>query len=119
MKTGLQELRENRATAEAFVERELRRALPAGWTAERSGGCWIVTVDRSGGWRSYEVRLDPGSLWIIVTHGNTDAGAMRLERLMLRATVIPLEGLPFVGMDLARCFAHLFASEPPNRWGLT
>lgn len=115
----LERLREDRGAAEAFVEQELRRALPAGWTVERRGGSWIVTVDRSRGWRCYEVRLDIDFFHIIVTHGNSDAGPMTFERLFLQARLIPLEGLPLVRMDLARCFAHLFTNEPPNHWGLT
>ncbi len=106
------------------VDAELRRAVPSTWRVERKGRTrWEVIPDAVAAeaacspLRSYEVHALGHD--VVVTHGNTDAGALTVERLARAATMIRVEVHPICAITLADCLRHVFARNAPNVYGFT
>lgn len=116
--------RVSREEVPELVDAELRRAVSPTSRVERKGPTrWEVISEaelgdaRWGSLRSYEVYAHGHD--VVITHSNTDAGALTVARLTRTATIIRVEVHPIFSITLAECFRHVFECNEPNFYGLT
>ena len=105
--------------AETYVDVELRAALLEGWRFRRAQEplAWIVEKNSGNApMENYGVRVSRGLDLVILTYGNSDAGAFNLSLVLQNALVV--EAGMLRGFPLRRCLQHLFERKP-NLWGLT
>lgn len=106
------------------VDAELRRVLDASWIVERlAHGEWQLRPPPSwarapSGSPYYRV-LACGAA-VVITHGNSDAGAFTDDKLVQRATLVEggLDPAPS-GARLGELILRVLRKEPPNVEGLT
>jgi hypothetical protein len=106
-----------------LVDQELQRVLPVGWSAIRhSATTWAIRpphgwLDAVGPEQVYEVEVF--GTRVLVTHENTDAGALHVTKLLQRATVIDVAVHPVGFWSLGELLWEVFRTRAPNRYGLT
>ena len=112
-----------------YIEAELERGLPDGyrWSREvrdwrRSPPIhlgdvlwWITPQTTRGMEEGYHLYTSPDGQVLILTYGNTDAGAR--PRLWHSAFVLGLDDLRHI--PLSEMIRAEIPSSPPNRYGLT
>lgn len=108
------------------VGRELVAAAPLAWrTLQTAPRRWEVhptgEVARTAPKVCFHVELTPDDRWVLVFHGNTDAGAVTPARLLLQCTAVSTDTLrlPVAALGLRACLADIFARREPDRYGLT
>ncbi len=111
--------------AETYVTRELAQTVPQGWAASCFPGerlTWQIKKERPdpGEWpnQEYGLRISSGLDFMILTHGNSDEGAvMTVRHALLNAFVI--ETVMLRRFSLGECLSFLFRHCKPNEWGYT
>jgi hypothetical protein len=102
-----------------YVESQARLALPAGWRFERLEGERL-------GWRivapgqnldDYLLHVSADRSEFVFLHGNTDAGPLQLNQVLLNAKVLDVGGLQWI--SLSRVIEHILESCELNQWGRT
>jgi hypothetical protein len=104
-----------------YVEEAIVQVAPSGWEV-RPGRerplSWVVCREHSSGaFDDYQISVTRDPRMILIVHGNSDQGPLRLEQCLVRSTVIQMEALRFY--PLQSLLAHVFEHERPNSWGLT
>lgn len=112
---------------EAYVGEELRKGLPEGWVARRIDGGgepesrWRIEPADGGSppVLDYELIVSGDRRVFLVTHGNTDAGAFTIRKVLLNAAAFLAEDLDH--FPLSELIVEIVGKEstPPNAWGLT
>ena len=110
------------ADAISYVDEELARGLPTEWSFERDSGPLRWRIVRQGkppvaGWDEYDLEVTGDLCVVIIYYGNSDAGPLRIEKVMQAALVVHCEA--FEWYPLRQMLPLLLASYAPNRWGLT
>jgi len=102
-----------------YVESQARLVLLADWRLER------LEAERLG-WRivlpgqnlnDYLLHVSADRSDFVFLHGNTDAGPLDLDQLLLNAKVLDIKALQW--LPLSRFIEHVLRTCEPNRWGLT
>jgi uncharacterized protein (TIGR02996 family) len=105
------------------IERELREALPTGWELRRTTSLeWEIIPDgevaRLAPLVKYDVVLTGCLRWVLVFHGNTDAGVD--PHMLLQCTALSTDGLRAPApLRLCDSFRTILSTAKPNRYGLT
>lgn len=102
----------------AYVHREAGRAMPEGWVLSQADPhAW--RIHRSGYKETdYILRFTDDLAYLLILHGNTDAGGgMRVTLALQQGHVIETRWLSL--FDLATCLEWVMEEREPNRWGLT
>jgi hypothetical protein len=107
-----------------LVDEALREATDDRWLITRRGArAWSVEPPREwhpdafGSRRMYAVQVDEHS--VVVSHSNTDAGAITLDRVVRSASLVEVRFHPIFSITLADVFAFIFEQHPPDVHGLT
>jgi hypothetical protein len=103
-----------------YVDREIKLALPAGWTAirERSRAfVWHLIHGNSGPPGDYILRVSGDCKLFLIEHSNSDAGSLSLHHALLNAKVIDSDALDHFALSVA--IAEVIRRCEPNQWGLT
>lgn len=107
-----------------LVDAELARVVREPWRVERlARGVWEVRPPHGWGgqrvgWPYYRVLV--AEQLVVVTHGNSDAGAMHVGKLAQRATLVEAPADPLLfDARLGELLRRIFDTEPPNLEGLT
>jgi hypothetical protein len=102
-----------------YVESQIQLVLPVDWRFERLEG-------RRLGWRivppgrnltDYLMYSTGDRSSLLFVYGNSDAGPLRLEQMLLNAKMLNMEALHL--FPLSRMVEHLLKTCELNRWGLT
>lgn len=102
-----------------YVESQARLALPAGWRLERLGGerlRWRI-VPPGENRDDYLLHVSADRSDLVFLHGNTDAGPISLDQMLLNAKVLDVKTLRW--FPLSRVIEHVLRTCELNRWGLT
>jgi hypothetical protein len=122
---------ENASEAVRYVTAELEAAVPTGWSVEHEEVPFANAMVPSfteprRTWRvrkevvmeDFRLYLTPGLDLLIITYGNTDAGAMDLPHQFIeRSLVVRTEVLR--GWRLRDLLEYTMSKYEPNHWGLT
>ena len=103
-----------------LVEEALRESMPSGWRASRRHPerlSWTIEPDQEepGGWDSVEYSLfaSPDLSFLVITHDNTDAGALSPKHFIHNAKVIDAGGVKKYG--LGGYLQEIFTTCKPNK----
>lgn len=106
-----------------YVEREIAQALPSGWSSERTAEdsfVWQIVPGK----RTTSAPLEHYRLWVtadwglfVLEYGNSDAGWLSLNHVLLNAKVLDAGALD--RFPLSEAIRHVISRCPPNEWGWT
>jgi hypothetical protein len=102
-----------------YVESQVRLSLSTGWRLQRLEGNrlgWRI-VPPDNNLADYLLYVTGDRTSLLFVYGNTDAGPLRVEQMLLNAKMLDLEALRL--FPLSRMFEHLLKTCELNRWGLT
>lgn len=105
-----------------YVEQEIAKALPAGWSSKRENRnplVWQIVSDvpTSAPVECFRVRVTGDWQVFVLEHGNTDMGGLSLHHALLNAKVIDADSLDHFA--LSQAISDVIANCRPNQWGLT
>lgn len=106
-----------------YVEREIARALPTGWSSTREARkplVWQITPDKpttSAPHEDYRLRVTDDLKLFVIEYGNSDVGGLSLYHVLLNAKVIDADALDH--FPLSDAISDVITQCRPNEWGWT